>query len=161
MRLIRALGEYLLHLLLAVPVPILAGFLVAIPVVLLPNTVVTRAIDSLNSQPVFPLDVAIAAGLGWWRNRRNRSVAAIFVFLIPLTAMLANLASFRAEGNSWRYILDTFFTSHCGNSDCLYELEVTAPFYCSIAYSIAAALAYKMGEGKQQPAPAALTGLTG
>jgi hypothetical protein len=140
-RFLRVLGKYLIQLLAAVALPIVTSFLIAaIPFFFLRQTVIGRAADILISEPAFPLTVALAAFFGWRINARTRTPLAALVFIVPLAAMIANLASFRAEGSSWRYIVDTFFTSHCGASDCMYELEVTVPLYCSIAYSIAAAL---------------------
>jgi hypothetical protein len=63
-----------------------------------------------------------------------------WVWVIPTLALALGMITTRPYGpySRWEYIWDNFFTSRCGETECIAELVSTAPFYTSIAYSLGA-----------------------
>jgi hypothetical protein len=73
-----------------------------------------------------------------------RSKGSYWVWVAGLLNFILFALDWRRDANvhNWRVIWDNFFSSKCGDSECLYELFATAPLYASLAYSAAVALSH-------------------
>jgi hypothetical protein len=68
--------------------------------------------------PYFVFPILASCVFGALSRHYSRSIAARWVWVFPAIILI------------WNY-----FGSHCGSSECIYELFVTAPFYTSLAYT--------------------------
>jgi len=87
--------------------------------------------------PYFAGPILMAFILGWVA-RRSESRSAAWMWVLPTVALVWNVMSWKSHSPlpRWEDVRANFFTSNCGDSDCIYELLITAPFYTSVAYSL-------------------------
>jgi hypothetical protein len=82
-------------------------------------------------------EILTAIWLGWFFYRRIPSKLALLAWIRPAVLLAWNVVKWHSEYDSaW----DTFFGRDCGDSECLYQLFLTMPFYTGISYSIGALL---------------------
>jgi len=88
--------------------------------------------------PYFGGPILVAFILGWISRRYFKSRVAAWVWVPMTLALLWNITTWRSYSplSHWGDVRANFFTSDCGDSDCLYEMLVTGPFYTSVAYSL-------------------------
>lgn len=107
---------------------------------------VDRAVPALGGileEPVFlgPICIALILGcavtlkFGYRRSSIWVWAAGLLVFILFLGDWMTSI-----RAHHWTRVWDNFFGRDCNDSECLYELIATAPFYTSLAYSIAAAI---------------------
>jgi hypothetical protein len=104
-------------------------------------------VDKVVGQPLFKLGtdnpyfigpVLMAFILGWISRRSLESRAAAWVWVLPTLALVWNMMTWKSHSSlpRWADVEANFFTANCGDSDCIYELFLAAPFYTSVAYSL-------------------------
>jgi hypothetical protein len=129
-------------MLVGTAIPALIALAIA-PITRAPNQAL---VDSIVKQPLFKFGadnpyfagpIVTAILLGWFSRRFFRSRMAAVVWVLPSLLLLWNVVTWKSYSplSHWLDVRANFFTSDCGDSDCLYELLVTAPFYTSLAYS--------------------------
>ena len=94
-------------------------------------------------EPYFLLPIAIACATALYLVRRPiRWIRPNWFVWIPALLWLGysifhDWYGSRYPGqNFWLDIWNNFFGPQCSSSECLYEWAVTAPLYCSVAYSL-------------------------
>ena len=103
-------------------------------------------VDKVVAEPLFKIGadnpyyagpILMAFILGWVA-RRSESRSAAWMWVLPTLSLVWNVMSWKSHSPlpRWEDVRANFFTSNCGDSDCIYELLVTAPFYTSVAYSL-------------------------
>jgi hypothetical protein len=131
----------------AMVVGTLAGFIPAVLVsAVTKNTSGGNWVDHIADQPLlrvvgepyFAFPVIAGFLLGVLSHRFFRSSSAAWVWVLPTIILVWNLFTWRNGGYRayWPDVWDNYFGSHCGSSECLYEVFVTAPFYTSLAYTL-------------------------
>jgi hypothetical protein len=142
---------FVLHQFIATVGALLLGtvvvFLLAALVAVFTRTPSEGLLERVTEPPLFKLGadnpyfvgpILMAFVLGWTSRRYLDSRAAAWVWVLPALALVWNLMTWKSYSplGHWADVEANFFTTNCGDSDCLYELFVTAPFYTSIAYSL-------------------------
>jgi hypothetical protein len=91
----------------------------------------------LSSHPYFVLPIIVSLCLGMLCHRFFPSRSGAWIWLLPTIVLIGGVLSWK-PGNLpyWGTVWNNYFGSHCGGSECLYELFITSPFYTSIAYSV-------------------------
>jgi hypothetical protein len=87
--------------------------------------------------PYFACPILMAFILGWVA-RRSEIRGAAWMWVLPTFALVWNVVTWKSYSPlpRWEDVRENFFTSNCGDSACIYELLITAPFYTSVAYSL-------------------------
>jgi hypothetical protein len=91
--------------------------------------------------PYSPIAIIVSVGSAYFVRRRTHRRPNMWVWIFPAVILVYNLFTwgrYPGQINYWTDVWENFFGSGCGSSECLYELTVTAPVVCSVAYSIAA-----------------------
>jgi hypothetical protein len=97
-----------------------------------------RVFRVLVDNPYFLGPTITASVLGFFSHRVWKTNAGLWVWLFPAVILVSNLLSWKSYtsrsnlADAWA----NYFGSDCGDSECLNELLVTAPFYSSVAYSV-------------------------
>jgi len=131
----------------AMLVGMLAAVITALPIAFLRHAPNGSVVDRVLDQPLFKLgaDNPYFAGpvltgfiFGWTSHRFFVSRTAAWVWIVPALVLAWNLVTWKSYSPlpHWADVRANFFTSNCGDSDCLYELVVTGPFYTSVAYTV-------------------------
>ena len=147
-------GTAVLSFVLQQVVATVGAFLLGVVAVLILATLIaffTRTphgnlVDKVVAEPLFKIGadgpyyagpILMAFILGWVA-RRSESRGAAWMWVLPTLALVWNVMTWKSYSPlpRWDDVRANFFTSHCGDSDCLYELLITAPFYTSVAYSL-------------------------
>jgi hypothetical protein len=107
-------------------------------------------ISLLHLQPNFLSEIVIyvAAGfpVGYCMNSRFPSRFGPLAWTLLFLWMLVSMTDFARPGHvDWHQIWVSFFTSRCSDSECLYELLSTLPFFGSAGYSFGAWLVLRHG----------------
>jgi hypothetical protein len=121
------------------------GFLLSLPIGFFSfqsGSIVDLAVDSrffhyFVDGPFFLTAILAALFLGAWSfHSAPRSPSASWTWVVPALFLLCHLQpwSFRSQDLSIAW--NNLFGPNCGNTECLMELFVTAPFFTSIAYSV-------------------------
>ena len=142
----RPLVVFLRHLVLATIGSVLLGYLPWLPLAVLNLIVNTpNPLDPLVSGPYPVLPNVAGLVMGYLTNRRFRTKAAVFVWVPPLLCLTYSIATWKSYGGHsyWADVWANFFGASCGDTECLYELLVTLPFYTSAAYSVGALFGYR------------------
>jgi hypothetical protein len=117
----------------------LAGFCV--------EAVIDKAYYNTRLEAFAPAVCVVTFIVGLWVNRRWRTRAACYVWIVALVWFgLGFLELYRGWDPSWahktrrQYVVDDLFgkTVDCSGSECMYELLFTAPLMASLAYSLGA-----------------------
>lgn len=97
----------------------------------------TWFVQYLTDNPYFAVQIVTAICLGFLSYRFFRSQATVWVWVVPATILVLSVVSslLRAQ-EGVRWVLNNYFGSACGSTECLYELFVTASFYTSLAYIV-------------------------
>jgi hypothetical protein len=87
--------------------------------------------------PYFVFPILASCVFGALSRHYSRSIAARWVWVFPAIILIWNVFTWRNGGYRpyWPDVWNNYFGSHCGSSECIYELFVTAPFYTSLAYT--------------------------
>lgn len=140
----RSMMRYLGHVAIGWPGVMILGFggtiIVGAKLGINPDSALSARISAAIGPPLFPLELVIAAGLGYALNRRRGDFAATFVW-IPAAVVLAwgiSIVVAQPFDGGWAGVWRQYFGSNCQSSECLGEVIVTAPLYTSILYSAAA-----------------------
>ena len=91
--------------------------------------------------PYSALPIFIAIACAFIFRRLTHRQPSVWVWVLPAIILAWNLFTWdRYPGQIyyWKDAWNNYFGSECGSSECLYELAVTGPFCCSVAYSIVA-----------------------
>ena len=121
------------------------GFLLSLPIGFFSfqsGSIVDLAVESgffrhFVDGPYFLTSILAAIFLGAWSfHFAPKSPSASWVWVVPALLLLQHLRpwSFRSQDLSIAW--NDLFGPNCGNTECLMELFVTAPFFTSIAYSV-------------------------
>lgn len=80
--------------------------------------------------------------LGVVSRRYFKGHEGFWVWVLPTLTLAAAMVMTRPYGpySRWEYVWDNFFTSRCGDTECISEAVNTAPFYTSVAYSLGAVM---------------------
>ncbi len=91
--------------------------------------------------PTFAVPVGVGLWAGYRFGARLPRLAARLAFVLPLVVASWELFAWSrytySGENVAAAIRDNFLTSRCGSSDCLEEVFITAPLFCSVAFTIA------------------------
>ena len=92
----------------------------------------------LVDNPYFLGPIVVAFVLGIFSNRVWKTNSAAWVWLLPTVILIWNLMAWKSytSRSNWADAWANYFGSDCGDSECLYAVFVTAPFYTSVAYSL-------------------------
>src|SRR4030088_2730070 len=125
---------------------VVAAFILATSVAFFTRTPGGNLVDKVVAEPLFKIGadnpyfacpIVMAFILGWVA-RRSESRGAAWMWVLPTLALVWNVMTWKSYSPlpRWEDVRANFFTSHCGDSDCIYELVITALFYTSVAYSL-------------------------
>jgi hypothetical protein len=91
-----------------------------------------------TESPYFAAPVLTAFILGALSHRLFGSRAALWVWALPTLILVLNVLMWKSSTprSNLEDALANLFSGDCGDSECLYELFVTAPFYTSVAYTM-------------------------
>jgi len=110
----------------------------------------------LSGRPYFPIQITLAALLGWVFGRYLWHRSMVWVWVLPLAYLCYAFAAvptftpnlppeFQAGVGESRF--SHYFGWGCGPwNHCLDQTAVTVPFYVAVSYSIGALLAHKLSE---------------
>jgi hypothetical protein len=135
-----AIKRFAIEVFLAAYGSVIASFLLAMPLLLIFGTRSSPSLDRWFDAPYFAVPAVIAAAGAYFFYRRTRRQPNIWVWVLPTIILIWNLFTWdRYSGQIyWKDVWDNFFGFDCGSSECLYELTVTGPCYCAVAYSLVA-----------------------
>lgn len=97
-----------------------------------------RVFRVLVDNPYFLCPIVAAFVLGLFSHRVWKTNASFWLWVVPAVFLVWNVFSWKSYtsrsnlADAWA----NYFGSDCGESECLYEVLVTAPFYTSVAYSV-------------------------
>jgi hypothetical protein len=131
----------LFHLLAIYPA-FLVGVLVSLPIVAILPVIGQQASVSgrLLEEPFWVPEIVAGFCAGWFFYKRLPSKIALLAWIAPAVFLSWSAWSWHKTASMYDPTWDTYFGSHCGGSECLYQLLLTAPFYTSVAYSLAAVI---------------------
>ena len=129
-------ADFIVHSLLAVPVAMFVGFL--------PEALAGRLYVNTPLEPFTPMIALSAVCLAVFSSRWVASKVARWVWILPLLWFFYNgwdlmrswSPAWDSSSSRWTYALKELLSSHCGSSECLYELFATTPLAASAAYAI-------------------------
>jgi len=99
--------------------------------------VTDQRIFNAAGEPYFLFPVLGGIALGALSYRYSRSSSAAWVWVLPTIVLIWNVLTWKnGRDPYWPDVWNNYFGSHCGGSECLYELFVTMPFYTSLAYAV-------------------------
>ena len=109
-----------------------------------------RIFRVLVDSPYFLGPIIVAFILGAFASRAWETNAGLWVWLLPTGILVWNLLTWKSytSRTNWVDAWANYFGSDCGDSECLYELLVTAPFYTSVAYSLGCIATHIFASGK-------------
>jgi len=96
------------------------------------------SVDRIVFGPIWLLPILGGVVLCLLANRKVMSASSYFVWIVPM--FLFCVSFFQWPSSSSADLWQTFFGPNCQASECLYEMFLTGPFFCSIAYSLTAFL---------------------
>ena len=135
---VSTVGALLLGIVAVLILATLVAFFTRTPHGSLVDKVVEEPIFKIGADnPYFAGPILMAFILGWVAHR-SASRGAAWMWVLPTLALAWNVMTWKSYSPlpRWDDVRANFFTSNCGDSDCLYELLITAPFYTSVAYSL-------------------------
>lgn len=131
--------RYVAEVLLGAYVPVILGLPVGIALAGLFQFLKWRLAMRMIDEPFFVLEIAIAivCAIVFCKYTRRRPSTLVW---IPVTIILIwslfTWNTYPGQIPYWKDVWNNYFGRGCGSSECLYELTATAPFYCSVAYSL-------------------------
>jgi hypothetical protein len=134
---------YIKEVILASYVPVIVGLVVGVSSAIVFQSFHWPSATRLMGEPFFALPILVAIIVACLFCTRTHRRPNIWVW-IPLAVILVwNLFTWNRYAGQiyyWKDVWNNFIGSECSGSECLYEWTVTAPFYCSLAYSAVAIL---------------------
>jgi hypothetical protein len=132
-----SIADFTVHSFLAIPVAIAVGFL--------PEAFLSSVYHNTFIEPFTPMIALVALGLAVLSSRWIRSVAAKWVWTLPLLWFLYGVwelthswsPTWDSSSSRWDYAFKELLSSQCGDSECLGELLYTTPLVASVVYSLA------------------------
>lgn len=94
------------------------------------------------SEPYWLAEIIVGFIFGLLAYQRVRSTSVWFAWIPPAVFLFGNMWWERTMLGDGATTLDNYFTAHCHETECLYELFLTAPFYTSVAYTAGAFAAW-------------------
>ncbi len=133
--LLKSVAYFVEETLLATGVPVLTGLMVGM---LLAVPLPRLGGQDVLFEPLFLVPVSIAIVVAYLRHRRSSRGPSRWVWIAPAIILIRCLFTWHPYMGEdyWRRVWNYYFWY--GYYDGLSEWLVTAPFYCSVAYSITA-----------------------
>jgi hypothetical protein len=147
-----AIPSFLIQLVISTIGAILIGVLVVLIVALLiadvrsnpfQGSLMERAVDQPifrigADNPYFTGPVVVSFLFGAFSRRFFRTRSALWVWVLPTLVLLVDILTWQSHSSRsrWADVWANYFGSSCGDTECLGELLVTAPFYTSVAYTL-------------------------
>jgi len=114
-------------------------------------------------EPFAPFAMSVSAMLAIFTTRKLFDDAAVWVwipgtllFIVGVVELVRGWSSaWDKSGSALRYAALHLLTPNCGSTECLEQLLFTAPFVCSISYSVASFVTFRYLRQRRVPPPLA------
>ena len=90
------------------------------------DTVVAEPLLKIGADNLYFAGPILMAFILGWVARRSESRGAAWMWVLPTLALVWNMMTWKSRSSlpRWEDVSANFFTSNCGDSDCIYELLI-------------------------------------